>query len=747
MEDLAKPRGTTLKEHTQNVVSEAQNIITHHDIVVEKYQKITGFNLVRRLNGAATFHDAGKASPTWQKACQLDFEVYKKTGKVGNFLRNAGIRHEIESLKIHAKDKFSDCVKVAIAAHHAKLAEKFAEKVWKKQAIELWKYFQELKHNTRHESTLEELIKKNYEFAGVRSYLQLADHRASIKEDGKVVPDFIKFEYNFKHETKREVQKLVEKYWQDDLLLLRAPTGAGKTDACLLWAKKQIENKRADRLVIAMPTRFTSNALAINVTDTLSDTGLYHSSAWFTKFSDKAKESREAEDYAKLQHEFAKLLETPVTVCTIDHLLMAQTHTREAHHGITFNLANSCLVIDEADFYDEFTQGNILELLKILKTLDVPVLLMSASLPESSLDFYKLTGYNPKEIREDISDIGRPRCEIKDINTFENIEEIDLILEQALNQPTIIYANTVARAMEFYEWFKKREVKDLILYHSRFTEPDKLKKENSLIENLGREAWEKKAAKGIAILTQIGEMSVNISADFMISEVCPIDRLVQRVGRLCRFSKKIGELQLLIPQKNEILYPAPYGIFRQGKGWQPNIPLEETIKRIDKVQYSAKAFVDLINIIYKDLSNFSDVTRNNISMYKKLIVYNWLIIPEEETAEDDDKTSKWKSRNITGQSEVFVIHPSVYLRHLSKTKTDDSEYFFKNYKEFQFYKNQCAINYPTYLLKKGLENNIVHEYQISIGYDKDSKRILCCIPEAYNEKLGLTIDIKSDNFL
>ena len=43
------------------------------------------------------------------------------------------------------------------------------------------------------------------------------------------------------------------------------------------------------------------------------------------------------------------------------------TGTREDHHAIFFNLAHSCLVIDEADFYDDFTQQNIVMLLRALR--------------------------------------------------------------------------------------------------------------------------------------------------------------------------------------------------------------------------------------------------------------------------------------------------------------------------------------------------------------------------------------------
>lgn len=86
-----------------------------------------------------------------------------------------------------------------------------------------------------------------------------------------------------------------------------------------------------------------------------------------------------------------------------------------------------------------------------------------------------------------------------------------------------------------------------------------------LLDNLGRKAWNNGTAKGIAILTQIGEISINISSELMISEICPIDRLMQRAGRLCRFDNSVGEMYALIPYKDNTLYPAPYGSYSQMK--------------------------------------------------------------------------------------------------------------------------------------------------------------------------------------
>ena len=220
--------------------------------------------------------------------------------------------------------------------------------------------------------------------------------------------------------------------------------------------------------------------MAINVAENLSDTGLYHSSAWVVKFQEQVEAGVIEKQKAEKIHEFARLLQTPITVCTIDHLLMALTLTREDHHLISFNLANSCLVIDEADFYDDFTQANIMVLLEILKYWSVPVLLMSASLPESVLPSYKKMGYHINKIVEDTSDNLRNRFEIQSIQYYSEVSEIEDLLKQCIEKETaIIYTNTVDKAVLFYDWFAKRNANP-ILYHSQFTEPDKKDREQGI---------------------------------------------------------------------------------------------------------------------------------------------------------------------------------------------------------------------------------------------------------------------------
>ncbi len=736
MQDLAKSSGLTLQEHTINVISEGKRIVESYPFVMEKYQSMTKRDLVKRLEGACKYHDIGKSDERWQTACRKDYQVFldwqkenggdfndfqKAVKNTGTNLMTANVRHEISSVVKCPNLPIS--MLSAIAAHHGKLSKhhesKWLDDKWKiKGSKKAWENFAILSNDyvLKVAFRFREVLQRHYEFAGVRGFLQLADVRASITENGGFIPPFIPFEYDFpKDWTKRPVQQIAEENWKDDLLLIRAPTGAGKTAASLLWANQQIQNNRADRLIIAMPTRFTSNALAISVKDDLSETGLYHSSAWFKEFHEKSKESKEAKHEAKMLLEFARKLLTPVTVCTIDHLLMCLTLSREDHHSIAFNLAHSCVVIDEADFYDDFTQANILVLLEALNEWKVPVMIMSASLPASSLKMYQSTGYQVQEIKEDISDNSRHRCEVKSIQDYEFVDELSELLIKCTEQPAIIYANTVAKAIEFYDWFKKNSDIEPMLYHSRFTEPHKLEKEKVLIDNLGSQAWKNGTANGVAILTQIGEMSINISADLMISDACPIDRLVQRAGRLCRFSKKVGDLHVVIPyqsrenKKTQVttkgIYPSPYGSFDRKDGrWMISPALQKTIDQIQLQPYSAQDFVDFINVVYEKLDDFSVRAKNNAKELKKQFAYNWIVLPKANSEVDDTETIFWKSRDIDNNQTVLTSFPE--------------NPYYHNYMDWQEFKMKNSVDLPAYLIQKGKKLCKIYQSPIYLKDDK-----------------------------
>lgn len=757
---LAKPSGITFEEHSQNVVSEGLRLLSLLPTSSRKYHLFVDKDLLKRIAFVCENHDEGKKKEEWQMACQKDYYSFKVWcennlvscepssyrqyelsigyNNTGINIRKCGIRHEMYSLHRIIGNNYP--VLAAIAAHHGKLQYSY-EDVWKKNNVnDIIGRLRKLSNDaceSDEPNKFANILKLQYEYSALRSLLQFADHRASAREEGDFVPELKPFRYKFPYSSMRPVQKLIADNWQKDLLLLRAPTGSGKTDASLLWAQLQIEHRRADRLVIAMPTRFTSNALSISVAESLSDTGLYHSSAWFYKYHQDVKDGNINLTYAKKEHELARLLETPVTVCTIDHLLMALTLTREDHHLITFNLANSCLVIDEADFYDEFTQANIMVLLKALKEWNVPVLLMSASLPESVLKDYQSIGYDVEEILTDHSDEERYRFEIKGIVDYSDIGELEEVLELMLAKGCgIIYANTIDKAFEFASWFRDRNYNDYIVYHSRFTEPDKQAKEALLIDALGKDAWQKGKAHGIAIMTQIGEMSINISADIMISDLCPIDRLTQRAGRLCRFNRqKVGDLYVVRPLKGGSVNPAPYGTppSRDCKNWIAAEAFDLTNSKIKTQKYNSIELLLLLNEIYNKGTLFSIKARENAKHLEEYFMCNWLIGSKERTKEDDTSNQFWKSRDILPQETVYACKPE--------------KSYFRNWHEFQEYKLLSSLEIPLYILQKAIKLHIVDSYEVLIGLEQ-SESIYIIREGFYNETLGFSLSINNEsNFL
>lgn len=773
---LAKPSRwkITLAQHTQNVCDQAAYITTARPFINHKYRERTGDDLSELLQQSARWHDEGKRHKKWQEACRLDYLETVKTGKdCGKHLLRAGIRHELASLQLmrmHGEKQATEfplIVRAAVAAHHSKLSHRHKDRWHSQPGFETyWSEFVQASNRLRISisSDFERAIELRYVFAGVRSLLQLADHRASASEENDALPPLESFAYEFPHKDEhgndsyRGVQNVIRECWDESFAILRAPTGAGKTDAALLWAQHQIEAGRADRLVIAMPTRFTANALAINAADSLSATGLYHSSALYQRTKDNPDSPRDIERFIDKEQDLARRLETPVTVTTIDHLCIALTGTRETHHATVFSLAHACLVIDEADFYDDFTQQNIVTLLRALRVLKVPVLLMSATVPESAREIYKDHATNRQPtIYEDLTDAVRPRCRITRFKppAFTPNDYADH-LEQALHgEPMIIYVNTVRRAQDVYRWFRNRlreqddvalSLDDVVLYHSRYTEPDKVKKEAQLLKMLGRDAWKCGTQCGVAILTQIGEISVNISADFMISELCPVDRLAQRAGRLARFQDRadnkkdvVGKLTIIEPYRinkktNEPeLNPAPYGHFINNQGWQASVALTRSNELLEEGTYSAQKFVDLTNRLYPKPGELLAHVRDNKRALENCAVINWLILPQEQVGaeEDDEHTLFWQSRDIPYQSTVYADF------HLSNFADEDSDEIPTTRRERRRFELRHGIKCHAYEYTAARENQMLEPLAITIR-ERDTETVWLVRESYYSYELGLT---------
>ncbi len=740
---LAKPSGITLRDHVRHVQEHATAILAVWPFLAEKYYGLSnGKPLQDAVGRAVNWHDEGKRLDNWQAACQKDYAQYQEwlgaknldplrvdanlyqryewemrqqNKATGKHLRDARFRHEFGSLKLAADRKagLSFEEQTAIAAHHGKLGKKHLKR-WEGDGggafLKYWsKFINQERDRAKHDpDRWGKLLLARYEIAAVRSLLQLADTRASREEaEGKLAP-LTRFAYEFPHGkgNERGVQKAALELADQWVSILRAPTGSGKTDAALLWGQQQIEKGRADRLIIAMPTRFTSNALSLNIKETVSDTGLYHSSAWFTRFGGLT--GAEKNNARELQR-MAQLLATPVTVCTVDHLLISLTGAAEHHHSSFFFLANSAVVFDEADFYDPFVQANLTVLLRALRIMQVPVLIMSATVPDSARKLYgvsdaiKEPSFNEQPPQRSLAWAGK-RVNVDGYGQLRATEKAgdvaDILQKMADAGHGIVYANTVERALMYHDWFAENAPESgIILYHSRYTEPDKKIIEEKLLAALGRKVWDKEVPepRGIAILTQIGEMSINISASIMLSDLCPWDRLAQRLGRLNRFAKSDNAVAYItVPYRKEDIYVAPYGTLVERK-WVPAAAFTNTLASALKkfsesgtVPITPTELVDAVNALYPDLPAFPDKAADNRDELYNLMNQNWLIVPDRRLDEEAGTVSvAWRSRDIDEHRTVF-------------TQTPEN---FKKYDDYQAFALEYGVSCPIWMVERELRKD------------------------------------------
>jgi CRISPR-associated endonuclease/helicase Cas3 len=181
---------------------------------------------------------------------------------------------------------------------------------------------------------------------------------------------------------------------------------------------------------------------------------------------------------------------------------------------------------------------------------------MTATLPSSVIEFFEqFCGL--KKIEASENDIKQRdswrkvhlRLEgIKDGNQFVWNEKDEKSLAEFIKdkwddwenldvdgpRKVIVFVNTVDRALRVYSELKNllNQNVEIILAHSRFTKDDRMKVENKLSQFFGKKPEPNPA---ILVTTQVAEAGLNISAPLVITELCPMDSLIQRAGRCQRF--------------------------------------------------------------------------------------------------------------------------------------------------------------------------------------------------------------------
>ena len=360
------------------------------------------------------------------------------------------------------------------------------------------------------------------------------------------------------------------------IFILEAQMGVGKTEAALAAAEVLAQRCGEGGIFFGLPTQATANGIFGRLLD------------WAQKQSDGLEHSiRLAHGMAELNAEYLKLQQEPVPVeddpdadqqdrvmvhqwfqgskqallanfviGTVDQLLMAalqQKHVMLRHLG----LAGKVVVIDECHAYDAYMNCYLDRALNWLGRYRVPVILLSATLPakrrtelvtaylnkktlpdalwKTCRSYPLLTWTDGEQVQQhEIPLNARPRRVMIEPLTEERLPEM---LQNALREGGCagVIVNTVRKAQAVADRLKEKLPGfEVLVFHAQFLMPDRAEKEKRLMERIGKRSTPAQRDRLIVVGTQVLEQSLDVDFDILATELCPMDLLLQRIGRLHR---------------------------------------------------------------------------------------------------------------------------------------------------------------------------------------------------------------------
>ncbi|MDD4219600.1 MAG: CRISPR-associated helicase Cas3' [Sphaerochaetaceae bacterium] len=385
-----------------------------------------------------------------------------------------------------------------------------------------------------------------------------------------------RFQYN-----PRDIQKAffeaIDKTNNPGIIILEAPMGAGKTEAALLGVEQMAEKRKCSGMFLGLPTQATSDGIFPRVEAWIEkiagETGdnksiqLMHGKSQFNEAFQSLKNvgGNGAEEGLVVINEWFTGRKTAIlddfVVGTVDQLLLAglkQKHLALRHLG----LSKKVIVVDEVHAYDSYMGAFLERIVEWLGAYRMPIIILSATLPalrrERLVKTYLLgMGVKRRDIQAEYSDWGETEAyplitytdgdRVSQLRHFrpentkevkvELIKEDDLatIIEKSLSNGGIagIVVNTVKRAQclarELECVYGKENISVL---HSSFLATHRREKEKQLLNEIGKNGERPKLK--IIIGTQVLEQSLDIDFDVLITDIAPVDLLLQRIGRLHR---------------------------------------------------------------------------------------------------------------------------------------------------------------------------------------------------------------------
>ena len=326
--------------------------------------------------------------------------------------------------------------------------------------------------------------------------------------------------------------------------LLLAACGAGKTLGAWMWAEAQIQQYDVGKVIFLYPTRGTATEGFRDYVGwapeadaaLLTGTSRYELEAMAANPND-AIEGKVFRTEADERLFALGFWSRRFFSATVDQFLSFMEHRYQSICLLPV-LADSVVIIDEVHSFDR-KMFDIL--ISFLKHFDIPVLCMTATLPKSrreELIAAGLTAFPTTDDRETLKDLQQkeehPRYFLEPIDNFSAVFEKAVQAYQEGDR-VLWVVNTVDRCLAIADKLKGRlQIDDVLTYHSRFRLMDRQKVHAATVQAfaLNREVKDRRPA--IAVTTQVCEMSLDLDADVLITEIAPVSALVQRFGRANR---------------------------------------------------------------------------------------------------------------------------------------------------------------------------------------------------------------------
>ncbi|MFH0988511.1 MAG: CRISPR-associated helicase Cas3' [bacterium] len=380
----------------------------------------------------------------------------------------------------------------------------------------------------------------------------------------------------------------------DDLLqstsltIIEAPTGEGKTEAALALAHRIARFNGIDEMYYALPTMATSNQMFGRLQEHLqkrlglaTSIKLVHGQAFLVEDELRAEtpaaqiqplengdmvDQSEANEAVTWFNSKKRALLAPFGVGTIDQAELAALNVKHVALRM-MGLVGKVVIVDEVHAYDTYMTTIIERLLRWLATMNTSVILLSATLPkvrrkqlaqafgvslklsdEQSNTYPSLLVLSAKGIHHASPRVWQPNRTIELYELHWGDDDVQAkagwILNAVTNGGCVCWiTNTVKRAQRIFAALLKVKPPcvELELLHSQFPLDERQRREAELTGKYGPrkdESVDKRPARGIVIGTQVLEQSLDLDFDVMVSDLAPVDLLLQRAGRLHRHDRE-----------------------------------------------------------------------------------------------------------------------------------------------------------------------------------------------------------------